>query len=645
MAAISSQSPLSRLLTGMTADADPAAWESSLREAQQAQWLAEPDVAALRQAHSRLREADRRQGLLRLLYETSVDLIAIRDVEAILKAIVRRTRSLIGTDLAYLSLNDYGSGESYVRIADGATTAAFRGIRIPLGGGVLGAVATGTAPAQSADYPADTTKSHFPSSDAAVVGEGVKAIMGVPLWASGRVIGALMVADRHAHAFGSDDIDLMESIGAHAAVALENARLFTEMADTLDRLHESQRENEGHVKALEALTALDQRLMETLASDTILPDLQALISGSMNAEAWILSPGRKAIGPNSGREWEGRREVQSAVERSRARNAPESVTIAGTGYLVMAASAGGQHLADLLVADAPADPQALAILERGALVLSAAMLFERTLHDAQYRLQRELVDELLGPRIEITDALRERARRFGVADGVRLRVHAIGVAPADRRRAMQILRHESHGDRLVAVHESLVCVVGTALAEQAAGRPGQPLVDRLASEGIVATAGSSRPVSQLGRLPQAFTEARTAHNALLALGRRGSAADPPGLGTAGMLTGAVDRSFTRELVASRIGPLLDYDDQRGTALALTAWTYLDAGSSHTAAASRLHIHPNTMRQRLDRIDSILGPEWRRGGKALDTHIALCAWRLQGTGDVEEQRPGEQALSS
>jgi hypothetical protein len=43
-------------------------------------------------------------------HDTATDLTGIRDVDAVLKAIVRGTRSLIGSDVAYLSLNDYDSG-------------------------------------------------------------------------------------------------------------------------------------------------------------------------------------------------------------------------------------------------------------------------------------------------------------------------------------------------------------------------------------------------------------------------------------------------------------------------------------------------------------------------------------------------------
>ncbi|VXB25253.1 hypothetical protein ARTHRO9AX_150010 [Arthrobacter sp. 9AX] len=149
----------------------------------QAKNLLEPGTAAAaRSLNTRLREAGRREGLLRVLYDTATDLTGIRDVEAVLKAIVRWTRSLIGSDIAYPSLNDYTTGESYIRVTDGAATALFRNIRMPLGEGVLGAVATGEAPAQSADYLIDKTKSHLESSDAAVAAEGLqRRLHGLPV--------------------------------------------------------------------------------------------------------------------------------------------------------------------------------------------------------------------------------------------------------------------------------------------------------------------------------------------------------------------------------------------------------------------------------------------------------------------------------
>ncbi|MHA3724123.1 helix-turn-helix domain-containing protein [Leucobacter sp. HY1910] len=623
------RSALSRLLTGVGQQQPGADWERDAAAAMAAGQLTDAEVSSLRDLQKQLASASRSEGLLRLLYDTSTDLIGIRDVEVILKAIVRRTRSLIGTDIAYLSLNDYERGESYVRVTDGATTSAFRNIRVPLGGGVLGAVATGAAPAQSANYPEDMTKTHFPDSDAAVIGEGVKAIMGVPLWAEGRVIGALMVADRRAHDFNSSDISLIESIGAHAAVALENARLFTDMTRTLDQLHDAQRENLEQVRSLEALASLDQSLMETLAAQDIILSLRQLIAQTLGAQVWILDPGGAPIGDApASRDFRGA-DLRDAATASRAARTPVSYSLNNASYGVMSAIAADQHLA-VIVIEGDCDATMVSVLERSALVLSAAMLFDRTLRDAQYRMQRELVDELLSPRTEITDLLRDRARRFGVDTEAELSVRVVGTASVDRTRAVTLLRSVSPSSRVVAAYADTVCVI-EPVPQTGRDDDGCWIIDVLQANGITATVGASAPHGGLAHLPQSFLEARAVHNALVALERYGEAADMPKLGTAGMLLGSTDRSFARHLLAAQLGPLLEYDQKRGTELMYTAWVFLDADSAQAESAKRLHIHTNTMRQRLDRIDGILGRNWRRGGRALDIHIALQLWRLREHG--------------
>ncbi|SEQ40053.1 MULTISPECIES: GAF domain-containing protein [Micrococcaceae] len=595
-------------------------------------------AAAARRLNARLWEASRREGLLRVLYDTATDLTGIRDVEAVLKAIVRRTRSLIGSDIAYLSLNNYDTGESYVRVTDGATTALFRNIRMPLGEGVLGAVATGEAPAQSADYLLDGSKSHLESSDAAVAAEGVRAIMGVPLRAEGKVIGALLVADRHAHDFSSDDVALMESIGTHAAVALENARYFSEMADALARLDQAQQQNLSHMQALEELSTLDRRLMETLASAGSLPHLLHLLAESLGSPVFLVSPMGEPLADGTAHPDFGSLPALSAAEESAAKSVAIEFEVNDKKYTVMSAVAGEQHLASLIVAE-QLRPAQLAVLERSALVLSVSLLFERTYQDAQYRLQLELIDDLLSPRAEHSAALTRRAGQFGLANHARLAVRVVGVADDQRQRALSVLRHRSEGSPgITALHESHLCIIepvdGNGSRQddaRASGRAGQSIIDELRRRRITATVGSSEPVTGFARLSTAHSEAHSVLRALQALSRDGEAADRAALGTAGMLLGAMDSPFAGQLLSAQLGPLLDYDERRGTQLVLTAWTFHNNGGATQETADALHIHSNTLRQRLDRIDALAGASWRRGSRSLDVQVALRLWRMKTAG--------------
>jgi len=69
------------------------------------------------------------------------------------------------------------------------------------------------------------------------------------------------------------------------------------------------------------------------------------------------------------------------------------------------------------------------------------------------------------------------------------------------------------------------------------------------------------------------------------------------------------------------------DSRRGETLLRTALAYLDVNGATAEAASRLAIHPNTVRQRLEQIDSLMGAGWREGSRRLDIHVALRLWQL------------------
>jgi len=133
-----------RFLDLLAAEAPREAFDAVVTDAMSS-GAGEEELAALRGRRAtalRIREQMERQrqreAELSALYETANDLTAIRDVDAILAAIVRRARSLLHADMTYLSLNDEAEGASYMKVTDGALTPEFRTLRLPLGTGLLG---------------------------------------------------------------------------------------------------------------------------------------------------------------------------------------------------------------------------------------------------------------------------------------------------------------------------------------------------------------------------------------------------------------------------------------------------------------------------------------------------------------------------
>jgi DNA-binding PucR family transcriptional regulator len=65
----------------------------------------------------------------------------------------------------------------------------------------------------------------------------------------------------------------------------------------------------------------------------------------------------------------------------------------------------------------------------------------------------------------------------------------------------------------------------------------------------------------------------------------------------------------------------------------TLETYFATGQSLVASAKRLHIHPNTVTQRLDRVKRLLGVDWNSPDHTLEVQLALRLHRLGRELDV------------
>jgi hypothetical protein len=106
-------------------NAPVTAFEDLVRAAE-GQGLSATDVEHRREAmllalqiREVLAERRRREQELSALNETASDLTATRDIDAVLRAIVRRGRQLLDSDTCYLTMIDPERGETYMRVTDG----------------------------------------------------------------------------------------------------------------------------------------------------------------------------------------------------------------------------------------------------------------------------------------------------------------------------------------------------------------------------------------------------------------------------------------------------------------------------------------------------------------------------------------------
>ncbi len=565
-----------------------------------------------RMARQRQREAE-----MSALYETANDLTAIRDVDAILAAIVRRARSLLHADMTYLSLNDEADGASYMRVTDGALTPEFRRLRLPLGTGLLGLVAQTGEPYFTEDYQNDERFVHREFIDSAVDGENIRAILGVPLMVEGTVIGALLAVHRDVRRFPPGEVSLLTSFAAHAAVALENARLF----EQIDRAN---RQVRAQAEAVEVAASAHDKLTDVLLHGGGVADVAAVVADVLHGSVVVLdSEGHRLAGEGADELVD---DLDQAVDEARASG--RSVKVSGPAYVAVAL-AGSEHLGTLLLHGTSTE-LGLAdrrTLERGALVTALVLLFSRSVAEAEERVRGELLSDLIERRDLDETRLRERARRqHADLDGPTV-VAVAAVEGVERHRAAQVaarLGGELQG--LAGEHDGLVVLVAPS-ADEPLG-VGRQLLDRVVAAGGSCTVGVAEALAGPTEVAGAYVEARRCLDTLITLGRSGDVSDPAGLGLARLLLGKNGPDELDAFIETMVGPVLAYDARRGTELVATLEAWFAAGSRPAETAKQLHVHPNTVAQRLDRVGTLLGDDWRDPARGLDVQLALRLYRLR-----------------
>ncbi|MFD7921705.1 PucR family transcriptional regulator [Streptomyces sp. NPDC059740] len=149
----------------------------------------------------------------------------------------------------------------------------------------------------------------------------------------------------------------------------------------------------------------------------------------------------------------------------------------------------------------------------------------------------------------------------------------------------------------------------------------EPLTRGLAGEGRL-TVGVSAPVHSAEGLRGALEEARHARRVAAARGGRVCAAGHEELASHVLLLPFVPDDVRRAFTARLLDPLRDYDRRHRAELVPTLEAFLASDGSWTRCASRLHLHVNTLRYRVGRIEQLTGRDLSRLEDKLDFFLAL-----------------------
>jgi hypothetical protein len=173
------------------------------------------------------RKADRRQtpgSRLDLILDVTRRLMSITDLDALLRDMATVTTQLLDADRATIFIVDRERGEIWSRVALGTGAGE---IRQAIGVGIAGIVAATGETINIADAYDDPRFNPEPDQR---TGYRTKTLLTFPMTGqNGRVIGVFQVVNKNGGGeFTGDDEDTLSSLGASAAVAVENAQLVAE---------------------------------------------------------------------------------------------------------------------------------------------------------------------------------------------------------------------------------------------------------------------------------------------------------------------------------------------------------------------------------------------------------------------------------
>lgn len=593
-------------------------------------------VAIARSARIRglLARRKRREKETSALFETARDLASLRGVDEVLDAIVHRARQLLGTDATYLALVDPVRGDAYMRITLGTITRAIESVRQPPGSGVGGRIILTGEPFATANYLDDPRLDRDPSVADAVVEDGIVSIAGVPMRLGEEVVGVLFVANRYERTFERSEIDLLSSLADHASIVIENARLFAHAEAAAGRLREANTELSVQGRSLQRAGDAHEQLMPIALRRADLAELTEAVAAMLDGTVVAIGPDGHVLASGGGAALPDPLPATDAgaVGASRVPGPDET--------WVVPVRAGAESFGHLVLAGrAPLLDADVRTLERSAQTAALLLLMERQVSMAEQQVRGELIDDLLAEREPDWTAFGRRAKRSGAVDLTAphtvLVLSATGVSRRQLYRAAASYAARYRG--LATEHAAQVVLLLPRVDPATAART-VPVELARATGGPV-TAGVAGPATSARGVRERHREAARCHRLLLALGRTGEGAGLDELGVLGLILDGTSQRQVRSLLAQTVSPIRRYDDDHNSLLVETLEGYFAAGQNPRVAARALQVHPNTVYQRLERIDRILGSRhWREPQGALSMQMALQFRRILDHIPVEELLP-------
>lgn len=316
----------------------------------------------------------------------------------------------------------------------------------------------------------------------------------------------------------------------------------------------------------------------------------------------------------------------------------DAVDLAGSTWARQPIGAGEFDYGEIvaLTSAADLDEEGRLAMQRASLAIAVRMAHARAAASERERFAATSLEELIaGHAGDIADVT-ERAISFGW-DLARPRAVLLASIdpPVDRAVSLAALATIASSARATLGSAAIVWTRSTTIAALIAPETASPaerraVAERLRAEldqrvdQVTVSIGVGRRVDDPLAMPQSYQEAsRAVDVGRWAKGRHVTAVfDQLGLER---LLASTPTDDLAEFVDHAIGDLVAHDQSHGTELVVTLGMWLETRNM-AEASRRVHVHYNTFKNRLDRIESILGPVLSDAARTLECEVAIYVFR-------------------
>jgi signal transduction histidine kinase len=238
--------------------------------------IAIENVRLFKELQARTADLTRSVGELEALGEVSRAISSTLDLEVVLATIVSRANELAETDGCAIFEFDEATRAFRLRATErypDEFVAALRATSLVYGEGAIGRAAATREPVQVPDV-ADTDVYSSRVRDT-LMRAGYRSLLAVPLVSEDEVVGALVVNRREAGAFADRTVEMLRTFATQSALAIQNARLFSEIETKSHELQVANRHKDEFLASmshelrtpLNAIIGFSEVMLERLFGD------------------------------------------------------------------------------------------------------------------------------------------------------------------------------------------------------------------------------------------------------------------------------------------------------------------------------------------------------------------------------------------